>query len=91
MIGSISVQVCYEDQQEELYTPSCGWRYMQVPACWVGTDSKRSVWTDRRYTSCSRHQLQQIPALQETLKRYAEVFENELGEIKGMEARIDVN
>ena len=37
------------------------------------------------------HQLQQIPALQETLKRYAEVFENELGEIKGMEARIDVN
>ena len=34
---------------------------------------------------------QQIPALQETLKRYAEVFENELGEIKWMEARIDVN
>ena len=37
------------------------------------------------------HQLQQMPALQETLKRYAEVFENELGEIKRMEARIDVD
>ena len=37
------------------------------------------------------HQLQQIPALQETLKRYAEVFENQLGEIKGIEARIDID
>ena len=75
MIGSISVQVCYEDQQEELP--------LLVVRC-TGAILLGQNWQEI-------HQLQQIPALQETLKSYAEVFENELGEIKGMEARIDVN
>ena len=75
MIGSISVQVCYEDQQEELPL---------LVVRGTGASLLGRNWQEI-------HQLQQIPALQETLKRYAEVFENELGEIKGMEARIDVN
>ena len=36
-------------------------------------------------------QLQQIPDLQETLQKYDDVFDDGLGEIKGMEARIDVD
>ena len=37
-------------------------------------------------------QLQQIPDLQETLqKKYDDVFDDGLGEINGMEARIDVD
>ena len=75
MIGSISVQVCYEDKQEELPL---------LVVRGTGASLLGRNWQEI-------HQLQQIPALQETLKRYAEVFENELGEIKGMEARIDVN
>ena len=76
MIGSISVQVRYEDQQEEL-------PFLVVRG--TGASMLGRNWQEI-------HQLQQIPALQETLKRYAEVFENELGEIiRGMEARIDVN
>ena len=65
MIGSISAQVRYEDQQEEL-------PFLVVRG--IGASLLGRNWQEI-------HQLQQIPALQETLKRYAEVFENELGEI----------
>ena len=82
VIGSISVQVCYEDQQEEL--PLLVVR--GTAASLLGRNWLQKIRLDWQEI----HQLQQIPALQETLKRYAEVFENELGEIKGREARIDV-
>ena len=36
-------------------------------------------------------QLQQCPDLQETLQNFDEVFDDKLGELKGMEAKIDVD
>ena len=83
MIGSISVQVCYEGQQEELP--------LLVVRGTGGSLLGRNWLQKIRLDWQEIHQLQQIPALQETLKRYAKVFENELGEIKGMEVRIDVD
>ena len=70
VIGNISVQVRYEDQQEELPL---------LVVRGTGASLLGRNWQEI-------HQLQQIPALQEILKRYTEVFENELGELKGMEA-----
>ena len=83
VIGSISIQVNYEDQLEEL--PLLVIR--GTGASLLGRNWLQKI----RLNWQGIHQLQQTPALQETLQRYAEVFENELGEIKGMEARIDVN
>ena len=71
--------MCYEDQQEELPL---------LVVRGTGASLLGRNWLQKiRLNWQEVHQLQQIPALQETLKRYAEVFENELGKIKGMEAR----
>ena len=78
MIGCVSVQVSYEDLPL-LVVRGTG-------ASLLGRNWLQKICLNWQGT----HQLQQTPALQETLHRYAEVFENEL-EIKGMEARIDVN
>ena len=83
MIGCVTVQVNYEDQLEELPL---------LVVRGTGASLLGRNWLQKiRLNWQGIHQLQQTPALQETLQRYAEVFENELGEIKGMEARIDVN
>ena len=77
VIGSISVQVSYEDQLEELPL---------LVVRGTGASLLGRNWLQKiRLNWQGIHQLQQTPALQETLQRYAEVFENELGEIKGME------
>ena len=70
MIGSIAVQVCYEDQQEELpLLVVQGTSASLLDRNWLHKiDPSRLV----------IYQVQQLLALQETLKRYAEVFENEL-------------
>ena len=83
MIGSISVRVSYEDQMEELPL---------LVVRGTGASLLGRNWLQKiRLNWQGIHQLQQTAALQETLQRYAEVFENELGEIKAMEARIDVD
>ena len=83
VIGSISVHMSYEDKLEEL--PLSVVRGM-------GTSLLGQNWLQKiRLKWQGIHQLQQTSALQETLQRYAEVFQNELGEIKGMEALIDVD
>ena len=62
--------MCYEDQQEELPL---------LVVRGTGASLLGRNWLQKiRLNWQEVHQLQQIPALQETLKRYAEVFENEL-------------
>ena len=83
VIGSIPVQVNYQGQQEELPL---------LVVRGTGASLLGRNWLEKiRLDWQGIHQLQQVPALQETLQRYAEVFEDELGVIKGVEAQIDVD
>ena len=84
MLGSITVTVDYQGQQEEpplLVVKGSG-------ASLLGRNWLQKIRLDWQGI---RH-LQQIPDLQETLQnKYDDVFDDGLGEINGMEARIDVD
>ena len=83
MLGSIPVQVNYQGPQEEL--PLLVVR--GTGASLLGRNWLQKIRLDWQ----GIRQLQQLPALQGILQRYIEVFEDVLGEVKGTEARIDVD
>ena len=83
VLGSITVTVDYQGQQEEpplLVVKGSG-------ASLLGRNWLKKIRLDWQGIC----QLQQIPDLHETLQKYDDVFDDGLGEIKGMEARIDVD